>query len=147
MGNFAFQVGCDISHAKSTGFCEISRTPAADNVDSGGEGLCAACALQVFSPHYTPQHFWECPRHLPHKIQGSPQKFPAAKFKTPNLTWREIPPPPLCFVCQCGNVSSEWAVEKGLGVVTVLTLMGFPTPTSVTRNRNARQFWQLLLCT
>ena len=52
VGNFAFQIGHGISHSKSRGFCEISRTLAADTVDSGGGGLFAACALHVYKPHF-----------------------------------------------------------------------------------------------
>ena len=35
VGNFAFQIGREISHAKPRGFCEISRTLVAETVDSG----------------------------------------------------------------------------------------------------------------
>ena len=41
LGNFEFQIGC-----------EISRTRAADTVDCGGEGLLAAHALRVDKPHF-----------------------------------------------------------------------------------------------
>ena len=34
VGNFTFQIGREISHAKSSGFCKPSRTLAADTVDS-----------------------------------------------------------------------------------------------------------------
>ena len=52
VGNFTFQIGHEISLVKSRGFCESSRTPAADTVDSCGEGLFAACALLVYEPHF-----------------------------------------------------------------------------------------------
>ena len=52
MGNFAFQIGREISHAKSRGFSEISHKLAADTVDFGGESLFAACALHVYKPHF-----------------------------------------------------------------------------------------------
>ena len=52
VGNFAFQMGRKISHAKSRGFRKISRTLASDTVDSGEEGLFAACALHVYKPHF-----------------------------------------------------------------------------------------------
>ena len=51
VGNFPFQIGRKIAHVKSRGFCKISQTLAADTVDSGGEGLFAACSLHVYKPH------------------------------------------------------------------------------------------------
>ena len=43
VGNFAFQMGREISRTKSKGFLEVSHTLAADTVDSGG-GLCKSSA-------------------------------------------------------------------------------------------------------
>ena len=36
VGTFAFQIGHEISHAKSRGFCEIYSTLAVDTADSSG---------------------------------------------------------------------------------------------------------------
>ena len=52
VGNFACQIGREISHAKCRGLCEISPTLAADTVDSAREGLFAVCALHVHKPSH-----------------------------------------------------------------------------------------------
>ena len=73
---------------------ETSRFKLAVKFPAREIGTCGEGPLHLQSP-CTPQHFWECRRNLPHKIQGLPRNFPQRNLPPRILTWLEPPPPPL----------------------------------------------------
>ena len=108
VGNSAFQIGHGISHTKSRVFRELP--PVAQ--------------LHRPAKPYTPQHFWECPRNFPHKLQGLPRNFLRRRLPPRVGLGTKYPPPfvglqgvPLyqCHHEQCCQVkpTSTWSHQSG----------------------------------